>query len=181
MSATEQRVITDRDEGKSHGTSAMNSHPGAASTDYDHSSTSNPSNNDNDRLEVVSFDEDGGGDGGGDADGSDREDEKRQLTRYTLLYAGCAAVNSCNLGYDIGISTTAGRLVQQDLNLTNPQREILIGSMNFWASTYNNIIICAVDLTHEDGVCVGKSWMVSLTLVCLLSLSTLHVDFDVST
>lgn len=106
---------------------------------------------------------------------------KSGITRSTYLYAACAAVNSCNLGYDIGISTTAGRLVQQDLNLTNPQREILIGSMNFWASTYNNIIICAVDLTHEDGVCVGKSWMVSLTLVCLLSLSTLHVDFDVST
>ena len=45
----------------------------------------------------------------------------------------CAAVNSCNLGYDIGMSTTAGNLIQEDLDLSDGQREILIGSLNFWA------------------------------------------------
>lgn len=55
------------------------------------------------------------------------------LTRSTYLYALCAALNSCNLGYDIGVSTGAGRLIQTDLGLTRGEREIFTGSMNFWA------------------------------------------------
>ena len=56
------------------------------------------------------------------------------ITRSTVVFAMCAAVNSVNLGYDIGISTSAGILVQDDMNLTLTQREIFIGSLNFWAS-----------------------------------------------
>jgi predicted nuclease of restriction endonuclease-like RecB superfamily len=57
------------------------------------------------------------------------------VTAATYRFVLCAALNSCNLGYDIGVSTDAGRLMQADLGLTNPQREVLIGSINFWAST----------------------------------------------
>lgn len=56
------------------------------------------------------------------------------ITRSALLYSVCAAVNSVNLGYDIGVGTAAGRLVAADLNLTMTQRELFIGSLNFWAS-----------------------------------------------
>lgn len=56
-----------------------------------------------------------------------------QLTWATYKFALCAAVNSCNLGYDIGVSTEAGRLIQNDLDLTRVQREVFIGSLNFWA------------------------------------------------
>ncbi|GKY95357.1 protein O-mannosyltransferase 2 [Mayamaea pseudoterrestris] len=55
------------------------------------------------------------------------------LTRATKLYAICASVNSCNLGYDIGVSTETGRMVQAYFNLTTTQRELFIGSINFWA------------------------------------------------
>ena len=41
-----------------------------------------------------------------------------KLTGSTYLYAVCASVNSCNLGYDIGVSTEASRLLQEDLDLT---------------------------------------------------------------
>jgi hypothetical protein len=62
------------------------------------------------------------------------------LTRATKLYAFCASINSCNLGYDIGVSTEAGRLVQAYFDLTTTQRELFIGCINFWASTF--LVIC---------------------------------------
>jgi hypothetical protein len=58
------------------------------------------------------------------------------ITRATFLFALCASVNSCNLGYDIGVSTEAGRLIQADLGLSRIQRELFTGSINFWASTF---------------------------------------------
>jgi len=48
-----------------------------------------------------------------------------------LLYAFCAALNSCNLGYDIGVSTNAGPKLQQYFNLTDRQLEVFLGSINF--------------------------------------------------
>ncbi|KAL9187317.1 hypothetical protein ACHAXT_001420 [Thalassiosira profunda] len=56
-----------------------------------------------------------------------------QITRATKLYAFCAALNSCNLGYDIGVNTGAGMLVQDSLNLTDLQLEIFMGSLNLFA------------------------------------------------
>lgn len=55
------------------------------------------------------------------------------VTKSSMLYAFCASVNSCNLGYDVGVSTEAGRLVQQYFGLSRIQREIFLGSINFWA------------------------------------------------
>jgi hypothetical protein len=56
------------------------------------------------------------------------------ISAATYRFVLCAALNSCNLGYDIGVSTEAGRLLQADFGLSNRQREIFIGSINFWAS-----------------------------------------------
>jgi MFS family permease len=50
-----------------------------------------------------------------------------------MIFALCAALNSCNLGYDIGVSTNAAGLVQRDLGLTNVQRGLFVGSLNFWS------------------------------------------------
>jgi len=57
-----------------------------------------------------------------------------KMTRATYVYALCASLNSCNLGYDIGVSTNAGRLVQDDLGLSRIQRELFLGSLNLWAA-----------------------------------------------
>jgi MFS family permease len=56
-----------------------------------------------------------------------------RVTKSTILYAFCAAMNSCNLGYDIGVSTNAGQLIQNDFGLTDTQREIFVGSLNFFS------------------------------------------------
>jgi MFS family permease len=64
---------------------------------------------------------------------TDFSDGSVKITRSTMIFAMCAAVNSCNLGYDIGVSTTAGGLVQEDLGLTDGQRELFVASLNFWS------------------------------------------------
>ena len=63
----------------------------------------------------------------------DYSDHARKITRATYLYAMCAAINSCNLGYDVGVNTNAGPILADDLNLTQTQRELFVGSLNFWS------------------------------------------------
>ena len=63
----------------------------------------------------------------------DFSDLSLKVTRSTVIFALCASLNSCNLGYDIGVSTHAGSLIQQDLGLTDVQRELFVGSLNFWS------------------------------------------------
>ena len=56
-----------------------------------------------------------------------------KITRSTKLYAFCAALNSCNLGYDIGVNTGAGMLIQDSMGLTDLQLEVFMGSLNLFA------------------------------------------------
>lgn len=56
-----------------------------------------------------------------------------KITRSTYKYVLCAALNSCNLGYDIGVNTQAGPLLQDAMNLTDSQLEILLGSLNLFS------------------------------------------------
>eukprot|EP00536_Pseudo-nitzschia_multiseries_P004455 jgi/Psemu1/323472/estExt_fgenesh1_pg.C_740008 len=55
------------------------------------------------------------------------------MTNSTIIFALCASLNSCNLGYDIGVSTNAGGLIQRDMGLSEFQREMFVGSLNFWS------------------------------------------------
>jgi MFS family permease len=55
------------------------------------------------------------------------------LLHATKVFALCAAVNSCNLGFDIGVSTSVGQLIQEDFELSDIEREIFVGSLNFFA------------------------------------------------
>jgi sugar porter (SP) family MFS transporter len=55
------------------------------------------------------------------------------VTKATYLYAFCAALNSVNLGYDLGVSTNAGPLILDDFQLTTKQLELFLGSLNFWS------------------------------------------------
>lgn len=58
------------------------------------------------------------------------------ITTKTYIFVLCAALNSCNLGYDMGVSTEASKLIQVDWDLSDVQRQIFVGSINFWASTF---------------------------------------------
>jgi MFS family permease len=63
----------------------------------------------------------------------DFSDISLKVTRATVIFSLCAALNSCNLGYDIGVSTNAGSLIQKDLGLTDVQRQLFVGSLNLWS------------------------------------------------
>ena len=49
----------------------------------------------------------------------DYSDTALKITRSTYIYAICAAINSCNLGYDIGVNTNAGPILEEDLQLSH--------------------------------------------------------------
>jgi hypothetical protein len=49
------------------------------------------------------------------------------------LWVLCASLNSCNLGYDIGVNTGAGPLIQEDFGLSDIQIEMFFGSINLFA------------------------------------------------
>mmetsp|Transcript_10152 Transcript_10152/g.12920 ORF Transcript_10152/g.12920 Transcript_10152/m.12920 type:complete len:515 (+) Transcript_10152:142-1686(+) len=55
------------------------------------------------------------------------------ITRATKLFALCAAVNSLNLGYDIGVNTGIAPLLEESMDLSETQVEIFIGSINLFA------------------------------------------------
>ena len=55
------------------------------------------------------------------------------VTRATYVFATCAALNSCNLGYDIGVNTGAGILLRDSMNLKDEQLELFMGSLNLFA------------------------------------------------
>ena len=55
------------------------------------------------------------------------------LSKNVYIFAFCAALNSCNLGYDIGVNTDAGVLLQEAMDLSDTQIEIFMGSLNLFA------------------------------------------------
>mmetsp|Transcript_57888 Transcript_57888/g.64686 ORF Transcript_57888/g.64686 Transcript_57888/m.64686 type:complete len:129 (-) Transcript_57888:1821-2207(-) len=69
----------------------------------------------------------------GEHHGNFNNDSSMRITKSTVIFALCAALNSCNLGYDIGVSTHVGGLIQRDFGLTDVQRELFVGSLNFWS------------------------------------------------
>jgi MFS family permease len=66
-------------------------------------------------------------------DGQASETPPSNITRSTYIFVLCAAVNSCNLGYDVGVNTNAGPKIQRHFNLTDIQLELFLGSINFWS------------------------------------------------
>lgn len=62
--------------------------------------------------------------------GSHHDRPNIAVSRATYLYCGIAALNSVNLGYDIGVSTNAGVLIQKDWNLSDESLEGYLGLLN---------------------------------------------------
>mmetsp|Transcript_26997 Transcript_26997/g.41866 ORF Transcript_26997/g.41866 Transcript_26997/m.41866 type:complete len:531 (+) Transcript_26997:79-1671(+) len=60
------------------------------------------------------------------------EEDQIPITSAVRTFALCAALNSCNLGYDIGVNTGAADLVRDDLGLSDNELEIFLGSINLF-------------------------------------------------
>jgi hypothetical protein len=81
--------------------------------------------------------QDDGPDGICTVDSTDTSTNKKPLdkiTRATYVFAFCAALNSAIIGYDTGVSTDAARKVQITFDLTDVERELFVGCLNFFAS-----------------------------------------------
>ena len=63
----------------------------------------------------------------------DTHDVKISITTRVYFYAICAAINSCNLGYDIGISAGAAKKVQTSMDLSGVQVQLFMQSLNLFA------------------------------------------------
>jgi len=58
--------------------------------------------------------------------------EEIEISNEVYIYSLCAALNSCNLGFDIGINTSAAKLLQNSMDLSDSQIEIFMGSLNLF-------------------------------------------------
>uniref|UniRef100_A0A7S2K9X8 Hexose transporter 1 n=1 Tax=Leptocylindrus danicus TaxID=163516 RepID=A0A7S2K9X8_9STRA len=59
--------------------------------------------------------------------------KSEEVTPMVRKLTFCAALNSCNLGFDIGVYTGACTLIQDSVGLTDRELEIFIGSVNIFA------------------------------------------------
>lgn len=97
------------------------------------------------------------------------------ITSATYLYAFAAALNSCNLGYDIGVSTQVGVMIQKEFDLSDVQREFFIGSLNMFAMSG---CLCAHWICDRYGR--RKSFiMAALSFIIGVSIMTFARDFGI--
>jgi len=64
--------------------------------------------------------------------GGDKEEPP--LNWYVCVIAACATINSVNLGFDIGVNSGVGMLVQEDMGLTDWELGVFMGSIHFVAA-----------------------------------------------
>ena len=57
----------------------------------------------------------------------------KSISSTVYLLTFCAALGSCNLGFDIGVNTDAGKLVQDSMELSNEELEFFMGFINLFA------------------------------------------------
>ena len=77
-------------------------------------------------------------------------DKEEAVPRYVVLLAMCAALNSCNLGYDIGVNSGVGPHLQakgEGMNLSDLQLELFFGIFGLAA-----MLGAAVAYTASDGL-----------------------------
>ena len=65
-----------------------------------------------------------------DGEGYGKSEEVTPLVKSLTF---CASLNSCNLGFDIGVYTGACTLIQDSVGLTDRELEVYIGSVNIFA------------------------------------------------
>jgi len=96
------------------------------------------------------------------------------VTKYTKVMAFFAAINSCNLGYDIGVNTSAGPMLQTYMNLSDTQLEIFFGSLNLFAMAG---AICAHFISDRH----GRRWafiVAAVFFVCGCAVLVSATDFS---
>ena len=88
-------------------------------------------------------------------------DKEEAVPRYVVLLAMCAALNSCNLGYDIGVNSGVGPHLQakgEGMHLSDLQLELFFGIFGLAA-----MLGAAVAYTASDGLGRRKAFAFTST------------------
>lgn len=102
----------------------------------------------------------------------DTHDIPIPITRSLYMYTFCAALNSCNLGYDIGVNTAVAPLIQDDMELTDVQLEIFMGSLNLFAMIG---ALCAQFIS--DGLGRRRAFQVS-AIIFIVGILIMSMSFN---
>merc|ERR1719201_1606729 len=78
-----------------------------------------------------------------------------------------AALNSVNLGFDIGVSSGIGLLIQEDMDLTDWERGIFMGSLQLMAAVG---AMCSHEISDRLGRCMTFTVAQVIFLVGILVL-----------
>lgn len=117
----------------------------------------------------------------------DHGDAPVKIKWRTYLYAACAALNSCNMGYDMGVTTGASPKIQADFGLTDVQLEFFVGLLNLCAIFGSLFSHFASDrcgrrgafLVAAVGFMAGIVIMVSSTQYSILLLGQIFVGLGI--
>ena len=58
-----------------------------------------------------------------------RADSDVEVTRSVKIFALCASLNACTVGYDQGAATHIGKLIQENLGLSDLERGMFIATL----------------------------------------------------
>lgn len=99
------------------------------------------------------------------------QESQISLNRATKVFALCAALNSCNLGFDIGVTTSAGKLMQSEdtLHLNDDEISVFMGSLNLFAA-FGAILASRISDTfgRRGGFLVAAiGFIIGITIECL--------------
>lgn len=93
--------------------------------------------------------------------------KKNSMKKYVIACAVLASMNSILLGYDIGVMSGAIIFIQEDLNITEVQEEVLVGSLNI-------VSLVGAAIAGRTSDAIGRRWTMALAaLIFLMGATTM--------
>ncbi|KAG8641453.1 probable polyol transporter 4 [Manihot esculenta] len=108
-------------------------------------------------------------------DASHHQDRSSSTRKYVLACAIFASLNSVLLGYDVGVMSGAIIFIQEDLNITEVQEEVLVGCLSI-VSIFGSL---AGGRTSDA---IGRKWTMGLAAVvfqCGAAMMALAPSFQI--
>lgn len=91
------------------------------------------------------------------------------------MCVGCAALCSCNEGFDIGISSAVGPSLQKDLSLSDEQLEFFMGSLNLAALVGVLVIPSISDNYGRRPALAFATWLAVVGMFIIVSSSSYKI------
>mmetsp|Transcript_42807 Transcript_42807/g.79330 ORF Transcript_42807/g.79330 Transcript_42807/m.79330 type:complete len:485 (+) Transcript_42807:110-1564(+) len=102
------------------------------------------------------------------------KDALENLPSYTYVTACFASLNSVNLGFDIGVSSGIGLLIQEDMDLTDWQLGFFMGCIQLMAAIG---AMCSHEISDRFGRCMTFTFAQVIFLIGICILGTAYNFF----